>query len=61
MSSREVRALLRRADKLFAEGAKLQALAKEALIHHFRQGLADQPTADDRIRRNAMTRRVRKK
>lgn len=61
VSSREVRILLRRADRLFAEGAKLQALAKKALIHHFRQGLADEPTADDRVRRQAMTRKKRKK
>lgn len=61
VSSREVRALLRRADKLFAEGAKLQALAKKALIHHFSQEIADQPTADDRARRKAMSRRIRKK
>jgi hypothetical protein len=52
---------LRRADRLFAEGAKLQALAKQALIQHFRQGDADQPTAEDRARRKSMTRKVRKK
>ncbi len=61
VSSREVRLLLRRADKLFAEGAKLQALAKQALIDHFRQGVADEPTADDRVRRAKMSRRKRKK
>ncbi|MEX2273515.1 MAG: hypothetical protein WD690_18750 [Vicinamibacterales bacterium] len=52
---------MRKADRLFAEGAKLQALAKQALIEHFRQGVADQPTADDRLRRQKMSRKVRKK
>lgn len=61
VSSREVRALLRKADRLFAEGARLQAQARKALIHHFRQELADQPTADDRERRRAMSRKTRKK
>jgi hypothetical protein len=56
-----VKALLRKADRLFAEGAKLQALAKEALVQHFRREISDQPTADDRVRRQAMTRKVRKK
>jgi hypothetical protein len=56
-----VKALLRKADRLFAEGAKLQALAKEALVQHFRREISDQPTADDRARRQAMTRKVRKK
>jgi len=56
-----VRALLRRADRLFAEGAKLRALAKKALIQHFRQEVADQPTASDRARRRAMSRKIRKR
>jgi hypothetical protein len=55
-----VRALLRRADKLFAEGAKLQALAKQALIQHFRQDAADHPTADDISRRKVIARKKRK-
>jgi len=61
VSSRQVRALLRRADRLFAEGARLQALANRALVRYFRQEVADQPTAEDRVRRQAMSRRVRKK
>ena len=61
VSSQEVRALLRKADELFAEGAKLQALAKQALIKHFRQDMADHPTADDISRRKVLTRRRRKK
>ena len=61
VSSREVRLLLRKADRLFAEGAKLQALAKKALIQHFRQGLADEPTADDRARRQSMARKTTRK
>ena len=61
VSSREVRMLLRRADKLFAEGAKLQALARRALIQHFNKDLSDQPTAEDRVRRQAISRKRRKK
>lgn len=61
VSSREVRALLRRADKLFAEGAKLQVLARQALIKHYRDEVANQPTADDRLRRQKMARKIRKK
>jgi hypothetical protein len=60
VSSREVRALLRRADKLFAEGAKLQAIAKQALVQHFRQELADHPTADDISRRRVIAREAKK-
>jgi len=61
VSSREVRALLRKADRLFAEGARLQAQARKALIHHFQQDLADQPTADDRERRRRISKKLRKK
>jgi len=56
-----VRALLRRADRLFAEGAKLQAIAKQALIRHYRQDAADHPTADDISRRQVISRKKRKK
>ena len=61
VSSREVRSLLRKADKLFAEGAKLQILARKALIQHFKQDADDRPTAEDRVRRQAMSRKQRKK
>ena len=53
--------LLRKADKLFAEGAKLQNLARKALVEHFKQGLDDRPTAEDSARRQAMSRKQRKK
>lgn len=53
--------LLRKADKLFAEGAKLQILARKALVRHFNQEIDDRPTAEDRARRQAMSRRQRKK
>ena len=61
VSSREVRLLLRKADRLFAEGAKLQILARKALIQHFKQDADDCPTAEDRARRQAMSRKQRKK
>lgn len=53
--------LLRKADRLFAEGARLQARARQALIHHFKQDLADRPTAEDSARRGRMSRKQRKK
>ena len=53
--------LLRKADKLFAEGAKLQILARKALVRHFNQEIDDRPTAEDRVRRQAMSRKQRKK
>ncbi len=56
ITSREVRALLRKADRLFAEGARLQLLAKRALVEHFRHETDDQPIAEDRARRARMSR-----
>lgn len=56
ITSREVRALLRKADRLFAEGARLQSLAKRALIEHFRHESDDEPIAEDRARRARMSR-----
>jgi len=61
ITSREVKALLRKADRLFAEGARLQALAKEALVEHFRHEVDDVPTAEDRARRARMSQGMRKK
>jgi hypothetical protein len=52
--------LLRKADRLFAEAARLQAIAKKALIEHFKQGVADRPTAEDSARRDRMSRKARK-
>ena len=46
---------MRKADKLFAEGARLQTIAKEALVEHFRHEIDDAPTAEDRARRARMS------
>lgn len=61
ITSKDVRALLRKADKLFAEGARLQAIAKQALVEHFRHEIGDAPTAEDRARRARMSRPGKKK
>ena len=61
ITSKEVRALLRKADRLFAEGARLQTLAKEALVEHFRHEVDDAPTAEDRARRARMSKARKKK
>jgi len=61
ITSREVKALLREADQLFAEGARLQSIAKEALVEHFRHEVEDEPTTQDRARRARMSRKQRKK
>jgi hypothetical protein len=36
-------------------------MARQALVRHYQQAISDQPTADDRERRQSMSRRVRKK
>ena len=61
ITSREVKALLHEADELFAEGARLQTIAKDALVEHFRHEVEDVPTAQDRVRRARMSRKQRKK
>ena len=61
ITSGQVRALLRKADRLFAEGAKLQAQAKDALVEHFRHEADDVPTAEDRARRARMSRKTKNK
>ena len=61
ITAREVKALLSKADKLFAEGARVQSIAKEALVEHFRHEVEDVPTVQDRARRARMSRKQRKK
>ena len=61
VTSKDVEALLLKADRLFAEGARAQKRARKSLAEHFRQGLADRPCADDSARRDRMVRRTKKR
>jgi hypothetical protein len=61
VTSKDVKALLRKADKLFAEGAEAQERARESLADHFRQEAADRPTAEDTARRGRMARNTKER
>ncbi len=61
VTSKDVEALLIKADRLFAEGAKAQKRARTSLADYFKQEAADRPTDDDRARRDRMVRRPKKR
>ncbi len=57
VASKDIKALLRKADRLFAEGERAQKRARESLAEHFKQEAANRPTAEDRARRARMARK----
>ena len=61
VTSTEIEALLIKADRLFAEGAKVQKRARKSLAEHFKQELADRPCAEDSARRDRMAKRTKKR
>ncbi len=61
VTSKEVAALLTKADRLFAEAAKARKRARTSLANYFKQEAADLPTADDCARRERMVRRQKKR
>lgn len=54
-----VRAVVRNAQRLESERARVQRLARESLIHHFQQAADIFPVAEDQERRARMAKKLR--
>lgn len=59
ISSKQVRALLRKADKLCSQSATVRAKVRAGLIAHFQQAAAILPVVADKQRRARLSRKAR--